>query len=200
MSKPYLDLKFRCFKNDGVIVDEDGGGEVICIARSTLALPQQFAAIGIASRAVTLVHPFVRCGTSCQPGVEAACDSFKALLRRNLLILLLGSNKLPLLHFIDSVTFSAPSHKLLCVSQNRYFFLECDVRLGVYDALSRPHFLFWIGPVSYTGNSLYTSAEYVRRWWCRRWNPLDHTGWQGLGDDSEQTHCTHRHFRLLSRR
>jgi hypothetical protein len=29
MSKPYLDLKFRCFKNDGVIVDGDGGGVFI---------------------------------------------------------------------------------------------------------------------------------------------------------------------------
>src|SRR5271155_1885723 len=28
-----------------------------------------------------------------------------------------------------------------------------------------------------TGNSLYTSARYVRRWWRRRWNLLDHTGW-----------------------
>jgi hypothetical protein len=26
---PYLDLKFRCFKNDGVIMDEDEGGVFI---------------------------------------------------------------------------------------------------------------------------------------------------------------------------
>lgn len=49
---------------------------------------------------------------------EVACDSFKVILRRNLLILLLGSNKFPLLHFIHGVTLlsncPAPSHKLLC--------------------------------------------------------------------------------------
>jgi len=37
-----------------------------------------------------------------------------------------------------------------------------------------------VRPREVMGNSLYASARYVRRWWWRRWNPLDHRWRRGV--------------------